>query len=272
MTRPFTSPPSLVLLGEELRIARKARGLTQEQLACRVYCTNSLISMLELAQRVPKQDLIERLDASLDCDGRLVRLLKLVERDGLPGWAAALLEAEALAIAIRAFHPGIFPGLVQTQAYARVMLDAGLFGEGDEDELRDRVERRLSRQQVLSAGALQAYHLIIGEAALHQIVGDQNVTSEQLAHLLDLMRRRMITVQVLPYRVSAYSPPAPLTIFDLGDGTQIVHLEGPLGGETTSDTEAISTCIKTFDLLRSEAASLRESAGMIEARLEELRP
>lgn len=150
------------------------------------------------------------------------------------------------------------------------MLDAGLFGEGDGDELRDRVERRLGRQAVLTAGILQSYHLIIGEAALHQIVGDGQVTAEQLAHLLDLMRRRVITVQVLPYAVSAYSPPAPMTIFDLDDDTQVVHLEGPLGGETTSDPAAISTCTKAFDLMRSEAASLRESARIIEARLEEL--
>ncbi|HEY9408756.1 MAG TPA: helix-turn-helix transcriptional regulator [Jiangellaceae bacterium] len=265
------TPAGLRAVAHAVRTLRTVHGLTQDQLGKKIGYSRSQVNDVEHARVWPHADFVTGCDRAFGTGTLLVGLHGQGRDQGLPSWAAALVEAEEQAVTIRSWQPVTISGLVQTRDYASVILDAGQFGESAGDELERMIARRLDRQKIFGAGRLRSYHLIMGEAALHQIVGTIDVMTEQLTHLFGLMRTRVITVQILNYDASAYGPPGPMTIFDLEDKNRVVHLTGPLNGETTSDPSMISEAVKRFDLMRSEAASLRESARMIESRIEELK-
>ncbi|HEY9409862.1 MAG TPA: helix-turn-helix transcriptional regulator [Jiangellaceae bacterium] len=269
MTSRSTPSDAMVLFGEEVRIARKACGLTQRQLAARVYCTNSMISMIETAQRESKPDLAERIDTALGCQGRLVRLFVLAGKQSAPRWAARRFEAEEGAVAIRSWQPTVVHGFLQTARYARALFRGGMTGPADEDKLNEWLERRLHRQQVLTAGRLKRFHVIGAEATLYQVVGGAEVMREQLVRLVELVEQRLVTLQILRFDV-AVGPSAPMTIYDLADGERVMYLERARDGQTVSDAATIEPCISSFDMLCSHAASFAESVRMVRARIEEL--
>lgn len=263
-------PAMLVHLGDEVRRARKAAGLTQEDLGVKLFVVPTLISMIETAARLPRnRDLIERLDAELFGDGRFVRLWEVVSSQDVPDWEIGRTEAERRAVGLRTFELALVPGLLQTPEYARAVFIGGMPGEIDEDELRGRIERRLARRDLLDR--LETCHFVLDESALHRFVGSREVMRGQFAHMLELVKRRVVTLQVLRNDTAAVSAmSAPMVIYDLDDGDQVVYLERAVDGQTTTDGRIIAACVKQFDMLRTQAAGLNESAQLIRDRMEAL--
>jgi transcriptional regulator with XRE-family HTH domain len=68
------------VLGEEIRKARTAAGLTQEQLAFRAGLARNYISLLELNQKSPTVDTLTRLCEAMGL--RASALLARVEQSG----------------------------------------------------------------------------------------------------------------------------------------------------------------------------------------------
>lgn len=266
-----TPPPAVALLGEEIRIARDEAGLTQAQLGEKVNYSGAMLSMVETGQRTPRRDLVESLDRELGADGRLVRLWRLADTESASARIAPLIEAEQRATMIREYHPVLVPGLLQTEAYARaLMLKARYSGVG-EAEVEGYVAQRMDRQVILREGRVRLA-VVLDEAALSRMVGDEDVMLEQLEHLLSMMRRRGMTIQIMPLGMGSYSATGPMAILDV-DGSSVVHLEVPAGpSRTTSDVGMIEECVEQFDIIRSQAASLADSVRMTERRLEELQP
>ena len=54
-------------LGERLKLIRKSRKLTQEELASKMNCSKMLISIYENDKRNPKPDTIKKFMEALDC-------------------------------------------------------------------------------------------------------------------------------------------------------------------------------------------------------------
>ena len=133
------------------------------------------------------------------------------------------------------------------------------------------MEERLERQRILDGEKPPTYHLVLDEAALHRAVGSAEILRAQLENLAEAIQRQIVTVQVLPFAVGPYRAPSPMTILDLANGGQVVHLES-VESQTTSNPRTIRECTNRFDMLRSQAASLAESARLIDARIKELGP
>ena len=82
----------------ELRRARKAAGLTQEQLAEKIQYSASMVAMVESARRAPSHIFSRRCDEVLDTGGLLGRILEdLITKDAMPEWFRpwVLVEQEA---------------------------------------------------------------------------------------------------------------------------------------------------------------------------------
>ena len=60
--------------GAELQRIRRERGLSQPQLATKVYASRSLVSLWEIGRRTPSLDQVKELDRALGVDGRLVEI------------------------------------------------------------------------------------------------------------------------------------------------------------------------------------------------------
>ena len=107
------------------------------------------------------------------------------------------LITEAAASRIQAYQPQQIPDLLQTPEYARAVAAADpALPPGPHDLL---LEALLTRQQLILAERRPELAIVIGEAALHQVVGGTAVMRAQLARLAELSTTcPQITLQVLP--------------------------------------------------------------------------
>lgn len=260
------------LFGKELRRAREASGLTQDELGQKVACSRGQIGMVENGQRRMRADTVRDLDDILDTHGLLFRIWEDAGAERTAMRIADLLRAEAEATLIRSYHPTLVPGLLQTEGYIRGLFSAGLLSGSDEADVDLEVRRRLERQQILASENPPRYTVVLYEAVLWGLVQDRDTMVVQLQHLLQMSRYRRINVQVIPFSAAKYAAVAPLTIIDM-DGETVVHLEPPISnGSTVMEPHTIDEAREQFDLLRSQAASSDQSVAMIETRMRELRP
>ncbi|GAB2805264.1 hypothetical protein GCM10027176_07730 [Actinoallomurus bryophytorum] len=89
MEEPPNTPQAI--WGRELKHYRNRAGLTQAELAARLYCSDSLISSIETGQVPAMPDFAEAADRELSTDGVLVRTLDFRKNEpAYPTWFTAL--------------------------------------------------------------------------------------------------------------------------------------------------------------------------------------
>src|SRR5580700_2403555 len=131
MIDPAASP--LAFFASEMARLRGAAGLSQSALAQRLNYSVSQITKVEICQRIPKPDLAQKLDGALPSDGLFCRLQPLVERSSVLPWFRPLFDVEGAAVQISTYETYWVPGLLQTEAYARAVVDAARPVLSDED-------------------------------------------------------------------------------------------------------------------------------------------
>ncbi|MGW7102030.1 helix-turn-helix domain-containing protein [Streptomyces sp. NPDC054838] len=260
---PGASP--LDYYGAELRRFREDAGLKQAQLGSSVFCTGSLIGMIEKARRVPTRDFSERVDAALGTGGFFSRLVGLVLRSQLPTWFQAYAEMEARAGYISTFQAQLVYGLLQTPAYARAVLGARSGGDLDA-----KVAARLDRQRILDREDPPLMWVVMGEAVLHQEIGGREVMREQLAHLLERQRREWVQVQILPFEAGAHvGLDGSFTLLRFDDGHDMLYTEDFVQGHMTANPQTLREGALRYDLLQAAALSVEDSAARIARVMEE---
>jgi transcriptional regulator with XRE-family HTH domain len=135
---------------EELRLAREAAGFTQEQLATEINYSQGQISKIETGERPPSKDFADRADIVLNTGGLLGRIVRRAQQQQTtPAWFRSWPAVEGEATSLRAYHPVLIPGLLQTEAYARALLsaDPGVTPDEVEQRVSARLERRLGPSQ-----------------------------------------------------------------------------------------------------------------------------
>lgn len=259
---PGASP--LHYFGAELRLLRKAAGLTLEQLGSKVYCTGSLVGQIETAVKHPTKEFIQRADAVLGANGALLRIWPLLKRSRLPYKHRQVAEMESSATRIFAFQPQVVHGLLQTEAYARTVL-----GAFDQENLDARLEAWMARQDVLTVERPPVYWVVLSEAVLHQEIGGPAVMREQLTHLLSYVDTKHVQIQVLPFSSGAHTGlNGGFGLYSFKDQPDILYSEGR-DAEPTANPEEIAECSLRYDLLQAAALSIEDSARLIARVLEE---
>ena len=143
---PSTS--AAAFLGEQLAIARVAAGYpTHDAMAKAIGADRSTITKAESGDRPPTATVLEQVLDACGITGQLrkvfegLALLARVKEDGpVKIWFAGWLDAEGKSHTLRIWQPVIFPGLLQTQAYARDIFRA--MGMSDE-QAEEHVQARL---------------------------------------------------------------------------------------------------------------------------------
>ncbi len=107
---------ALSTFGAELRAHRTRAGLSQADLAARLYISSSLEGAIENATRVPKRGLAEHCDEIFGTTGTFVRLWKLTAQQAYPSWFSQYAELETEATKIHKWELRYIPGLLQTDA------------------------------------------------------------------------------------------------------------------------------------------------------------
>lgn len=180
---------------------------------------------------------------------------------GMPGFVG--LEPEARGM--RAYHPTLVYGLLQTERYARALLELHKPVEETTSEfVRSSVELRMKRQEVLTRDDPVKLRVILGEAALRYPVGGSDVMREQCEKLVKLNSWDHITIQVLPFR-SGYRSANDFAILDLGDELPPrVQIDSAWGATHTSDKRReVDRFIRRFDTMTASALPPEDTAHFL---------
>lgn len=255
----------LAFFASELRRVRTEARVTQAELAARVYVTPSLISKIEAACRVPSQELATALDAEFDTSGHFARLWPLVIRHAYPPWFRPFVALEEQASIIRSFENQVVPGLLQTEEYARAVLDAGPL-----DNVEELLAARMARQRILADGTPPQLWVVLDENVLRRQVGGPKVMRDQLAHLVEAARSRSNVIQVVPYEAGAHAGVAPFWVLSFAEGRDVVYADGLFEGRVMADTQSVKTALRAYDLLRAFSLSPKASIEMIADTMREL--
>ena len=261
-------------LGTRLRQLRLDQGKTAEDVGQALMVSATKITRLETGARGVNmrdiRDLCNFYEVSSAERERLMRLARESREDSwwqhydLPSPTYIGLETDATSIAD--FRSDLVTGLLQTERYARAILEATLH-DPTEAKLDQVVESRRVRQSRLTDDPPLGLWAVIHEAALQTHVGGLDVMREQLDTLVERAAQPNVDLQLLPFTVGAH--PAMNSTFTVlhfqEDVPDVVYVEGLLGDHYLQAQPDIERYRRVFDQLRAMALSPKDSAARIAA-------
>lgn len=179
-------------------------------------------------------------------------------RGAVPEWFDTYVGLETEASQIRTYESEWIPGILQTSAYARNLIELDAIPPESEKETEKRLAVRRERQERIAGSNPVELHAVINEAALHRQVGGPKTMAEQLEYLASAALRPNVTIQVLPYEAGGH--PASYGSFVLLDFDQIhehtvVYIEYCGGSLYLEEQEEIATYESMFQRVASAHAS-----------------
>jgi transcriptional regulator with XRE-family HTH domain len=261
-------------LGARLRELRQRADLTIEEVAARLMVSATKISRLETAARGVVlrdiRDLCDVYDVDPEDRERLMRLARQSrERSwwqeyGLPLFTFVGLEAGAASILD--FKAGVVPGLLQTEEYARTVLDATLPDPGP-DMVQRLLDARRKRQRLLDGDQPVRLTAILDEAAVRRVVGGAAVMREQVRALVERAGLPNVEVRLLPFEAGAHPAlESNFTIFEFAeDVPDVVSIEGLRGENYLESPADLTRYRRVFERLRVLALPPAESVAELTA-------
>jgi transcriptional regulator with XRE-family HTH domain len=267
-------------LRSALRSARESMGLTQQEVADAMDWSLSKVIRIEKGTVSVSTNDVRALLQLYGIDdsrqiGELVELARAARRrawwaeykSAIPPHFAALIGLEAEANIHKYFQPVVMPGLLQTEAYARVVLANTAPGRLTDDDIDTRVQIRLARQrEVLSRRDPPRLEIVLDEAVLRRIAGSKEIMREQLLHLVALGAPPHVLIQVLPFIAGVNTVEGAFEILQFPDpeDTDVVYLETALTrGGLIDRPDDIGPFRQAFERLKETALAPPESLSMI---------
>lgn len=272
-------------LAAELRQLRTDAGLTREDVSEQTSINSATLYRIETARvRPQRRTLLALLDkygvSDEDQRSEMIALSRQATQLGwlqqyeseLPEQYTTYISFEAEARSIRDYESQFIPGLLQTEDYARALIQ-GTLPLLPADEVQRRVEARLQRQAALTKKAPLQLWAIMDEAIFHRMVGGPSVMAEQLSRLIDAGRQTHVTLQTIPFEIGAHpGMTGPFVIMDFPDKAdpELVYTEsmgGDLFLERDTDVRRYATM---FEHLRALAMNPADSERAIKKRIDAL--
>lgn len=153
-------------------------------------------------------------------------------RDSTSPQYISFLGYQNSASVIRQFEPMVIPGLLQTEDYARAIVEA-IGVSASKDQKDEWVELRMRRQEELfDRPSPPEMIFVLGEAALRHWVGGPEVMRRQLRRLKEDARKDNVTIEVVPFSAGAHpgmKGPVVLLEFEGAEEEDVLFLENIRG-------------------------------------------
>ncbi|WP_246456724.1 helix-turn-helix domain-containing protein [Saccharopolyspora gloriosae] len=226
-------------MGKALRQAREEHGLTLRAFAKRLERDPGVLSRWETGDRTPRPEQVAQALTSLGINGeRYEEVVALAHGADDPNWVAttlpaqrqqleALIDLERRATKIIEVSPLMIPGLLQTSDYIGAVMKGGGVPES---ELAARTSRRISRRESVIGHQPAELVAFIGEAALHQVIGDRSVLRAQLRFLDQVAAKPNIELRVVPLASGWHPGLEGLFLLIRSELGEVVHLENRKSG------------------------------------------
>ena len=238
-------------LRSELRKAREAASKTQRDVAAAMDWSVSKLIRIETGDvRVSTNDLRVLLGyygAGVDYTESMIRLARAAReparwslyRDVASPDFISFLGYESSASVIRNFEPLLLPGLLQTEEYARAVIEI-LDGPHRLDAL---VDLRMQRQELLTQDPGPQFHFIIDEATIRRKIGGEDAMRRQVRHLKEIAEWPNVNVGIMPFDHGMYAGMRLAYVlfeFEAAEDKDILFIENPgdifLVGGSSSDS------------------------------------
>ncbi|MEV7402051.1 helix-turn-helix transcriptional regulator [Streptomyces sp. NPDC091267] len=252
------------MFGALLRFFREGAGLSQESLGSKIGFSKSQVAMVERGQRPPKGEFTSRADDVLAAHGALTVAAGKLTFSHLASWFEPFAEEETTAVARHEYETHVVPGLLQTEAYARVVF-GGALPPIDDDEIEGRVSARLARQTLLARKPVPDISFVLELGALTRPIGGRKVHQEQLQHILEVGGMRHVHMQVMsPQRETHSGLSGPFVLLETGDRQRIAYLEVQTSNFLVREQPQLGTLFSKYGILRAQALDPEESRQLIE--------
>ncbi|MFE9745199.1 helix-turn-helix transcriptional regulator [Saccharothrix saharensis] len=264
-------------LARRIRRMREAAGMTIEDAAAALDKHRNSLYRLEAGEtRLDVHLARSMMDVYDHYDPDLIDQV----RDALrPGWWTTFglrdmgyVDVETEASAVWELALILIPGLLQTESYARAVLEANSL-KRTKPELAAQVKVRMIRQKRLTSeeNPLRLVALI-DESALRQRIGGDGVMRDQLDHLVMVAELDAVAVRVLPRDLGAHAGQYGVcTLLDFPDpeDPSLLYVSHATGSLHIEDPEQVWRARMLIDHLLERALGPEDSIALIERILAE---
>jgi transcriptional regulator with XRE-family HTH domain len=267
-----------ILLGSQLRRLREQRGVSRLDAGYVIRGSESKISRLELGRvSFKERDVADLLTLyGVADDAERESLLSLAREanapgwwhryaDVLPNWFQTYVGLEEAAGLIRTYELQFVPGLLQSEGYARAVIALGN-GDATAEEIDQRVNLRLKRQQRLTEAAPPRVWAVLDEAALRRPIGGTEVMRDQLEHLINVSKLPNVTIQVMPFKFGGHAAEGgafSILRFPEPDLPDVVYVETLTGALYLDKRDDIDVYLQAMERLSVDSATPEGTAEMI---------
>ncbi|MEU0967090.1 helix-turn-helix transcriptional regulator [Streptomyces sp. NPDC005917] len=269
-----------VVLGKRLQELREASGLGRDE-AARVLrvaqATVRRMEMAEVALKIPYvQVLLETYGVPEEEQAAFVRLAEEANQPGwwqrfhdvLPDWFSLYVSLEGAARVVRSYEPHFIPGLLQTEAYARAVLEAGTIGHSDPAAVERHVSLRMTRQRLLEQDDPPHLWVIMDETVLRRPVSiHSEVMRDQVDKLLAFAGRDRITLQIAEFASGPHPGTyAPFTLFRFAEPElpDMVFTEYLTGALYLDSRDEVGAHLEVLDHMTARAASTQRTEELLQ--------
>jgi transcriptional regulator with XRE-family HTH domain len=220
-----------LLVGNELRRTREARGLTQVEGGERIGANGDHISRLELGQTKVRVAEVEKLLEHYGDDPKHIEAITRIARGAnsrgrwsghravFPDWFRMYVDLESAAETIRQVASEMVPGVLQVEPYIRTIhAEWPRSAEDGDRSVEDSVAARKERQDLFTRDDPPNVSFVLSESCLQRMVGGPEVMRAQLDYLLKISKRRNVLLQILPSNAKTFTCTVryPFTLLTIG--------------------------------------------------------
>ncbi|QSS90626.1 helix-turn-helix transcriptional regulator [Streptomyces sp. M54] len=249
--------------GVQLRLARDARGWTQDELASRMGCSGTHISAVETGRRSPTPRFARSADRALGTGDKFSRMVQAMKEPALLDGFPEYVKYEARAVELRLYEVGIIPGLLQTPEYARVLADSAVRrGSITPDQAEERVAFLAKRQAALVRPNPPMLFVTMDESCIRRPVGGSAVMNAQLDRLIEFAELPNTVLQVAPYEIGERRTfDLPVNILTLPDRSVVCYAESQTQGHLDRESSFVLPILTEYHQL--QGASLSQTASVV---------
>ncbi|MEW2515307.1 helix-turn-helix transcriptional regulator [Streptomyces sp. NPDC046870] len=275
-----------VVLGKRLQELREAAGLSREEAARVLRVASATVRRMEMAEvalKIPYvQVLVTTYGVPEEEADAFVRLAEEANQPGwwqrfhdvLPDWFSLYVSLEGAARVIRSYEPHFVPGLLQTEEYARAVLEAGTIGQSSPETVERHVSLRMERQRLLEREDPPHLWVIMDETVLRRPVSMRpEVLRDQLDRLLEYAGRDRVTLQIAEFAAGPHPGTyAPFTLFRFAEPElpDMVFTEYLTGALYLDSRQEVAAHLEVLDHMTARAASAQRTLKLLREHRESL--
>lgn len=271
-------------LGRELLALRRAAELTTEQLGKRSGLGRIAITRLETAVRRPDLAQVLKVLDALEVTGDHWNQLVAIARDAAEkGWweqraysgmgasQARFADREAGAATIRAYHPLVIPGLLQTEPYIRSRVLADDIAADAIDQI---TAGRLKRQRMVARDGGPQVEFIVEEVVVRRVTAAPAVMREQLERLVEAAAGDgCFTLRVVPVDVKLVDVVLPVSAYTLytypdQEDPTVVAIESEAADFAYTKADQVAPYERLWTRLAAVALSPRRTVELLTKTIE----